>query len=39
MMNRMSSTGRAAFLSSAALIAIGIGAPAAAQTAKPQGQT
>lgn len=39
MMNRMASTGRAAFLSSAALLAIGIGAPAAAQSAQPQGQT
>ena len=39
MMNRIALTGRAAFLSSAALLAIGIGAPAAAQTAQPQGQT
>lgn len=31
MMNRMASTGRAALLSSAALLAVGIGAPAAAQ--------
>jgi len=46
MINRMGFTGRAAFLSSAAMLALGVGTPAAAEsaqptqtTAPPQGQT
>jgi outer membrane receptor protein involved in Fe transport len=43
MINRMGFTGRAAFLSSAALLALGMGSPALAKKAvaqpKPQGQT